>query len=339
MADFLVATIESQLPFFTDQILKASEYLTRLKDAGQVKMGQGGDGFKFRARKSKSALVRAIGDNSTVQAASTDNWQTIEGDYRAYAGALKISRLQRKRNEGAGAAKIIDLAVEQVNEVYQAFEEYLTDDLMGDGTAGTGDDSTPFDGLTNINDTDNTYLGIDRSVTAGAWWRSHTRAVTGSFADDTDADGVCNGVAGMRLAFLDACGGAPQDKGIARALTQRRNKPDLIMGPMASFVMYCNALAPQQQYVGNSKQDPGQEVAFFNVPFVWDTFCTADVIRFLTLKYLHLYIVGSGMIYLDNELKMGGEGESLSDAYVLVSQGQHFCNLPTALSELTNTDD
>lgn len=109
--------------------------------------------------------------------------------------------------------KVANMLEESLNEVVQSMHEVIGTDLYGDGAYDDGDDGAlPCDGLVNINDTDNTYLGVLRTTAANAYWKSNTRAVTNNFLDDDNADGVCNGLDAMRLAYLDACKGQTGDR-------------------------------------------------------------------------------------------------------------------------------
>jgi hypothetical protein len=338
-ADFLVATLDQRLPIFSDQLTADIEVFNALKEKGRMKMGAGGDGYSFTVRSSRSALVRAIGDLSVGQARSTATTTKVEGEYAAYGAELLVSRLQIKRNQAAGqGSKIFDLWEEQVNEVYESFWNYLGNDAYADGTAGTLDEATPMIGLAAGVDTDNTYLGIDRTASANAYWRANLRAIS-TFLADTDADGVVNGLYAMRQAWLDACsGGDSNGNGISRTPPTRKNKPDVLIGTKTAYLQYCAALQPQQQYVSRDKQDPGAEVAFFGLPFRWDTLATADTIRFLTSKTWELRVVGDSVIYRDIEDELGLSGQPRAKAIGLVAQLALFCKEPRANSWCTGAD-
>lgn len=337
-SDFLVATTQERLPILCDQIVKESCLLRRLKEAGCVKTGMGGDGFDFRVRHTKSSIVKAVGDNSVAQAQTTQNFLKVQGNYAAYAAPLMVSRLQMKRNEGASQfAKLFALWEEQLNEFHQAFQERLCSDLSYDGTARTGDEATPMDGLEAIVDTDNTYLGIDRSTAANEFWRAHTRAVPNDALDDDDADGVSNLLQHLFLAHQDACIGTSKDKGIGRDLSSGKNKPDLLYTSATTFNNFRLSMLPQWQYSGG-KADPGHELMFMGCPIEWDTFATDDKIKILTLAGFKLLVVGSQLVYVDYEGDLAPTGSPRAHAVDLVSQCQLVCHKPAGNSELTNTD-
>lgn len=337
-SDFLVATTQERLPILQDQIIQDNVLLRRLKEAGRIKFGMGGDGFEFRARKSSAGIVKAVGDNSVAQARTTNVFQKITGNYVAYAAPLMISRLQRKRNEGGSQfAKLFALWEEQLNEFYQDFEDRLGSDLTDDGNGETGDESTALDGLDEIMGTANTYLSIDRSASANSWWRSHTRAVPNDALDDDDADGVTNIMQYLFLAHQDGCVAQVKEKGIERTLASKKNKPDLIYCGATSFNNIRLSLLPQWQYTGK-QADPGAELMFMGAPIEWDGYAVADKIKILTLSMLTLLVVGSTLIYVDYEGDLGPSGSPRAHAIDLVSQVQFFSHRPNALAELTNTD-
>ncbi len=340
VSDFFVATLAERLPIYSDQIVNHNVYLNWLREKGRLIMRCGGDGFSFPVRYTDSGLVRAIGDLTVGQAKTAKVAQRISVDYAAYGAELMFSRLQQKRNEYANSTGFDwKFAEESVNELWQDFEDYIGVDLCADGTQGTGDEASPIEGLSSILDTDNTHLGINRTTAANSWWRANTRAVTNNFLDDDDADGVVNGLYYMRLAFLDACGGAyAGDKGISRHVGGSKAKPDLVYTGKTTFVNFCSALQPQQQYTGGQTNDPGAEVAFFGVPVRWDTYATADRLEILNSKVMMVRVVGDKLIYIDNEGELGFQGAPRAHAVGLVSQLQHLCTRPSLCSFVTNTD-
>lgn len=338
-SDFFVATLAERLPILVDQLISANVYLNKLRDGGRIFTKCGGDGFSFPVRRTRTGLIRAVGDWTVGQAKTAQTDERITAAYRAYAGEIMFSRNQQKRNQYADKTAFdYRFAEEQLNGLYQDFEDYLGADLCGDGTPGTGDEATPIDGLQNINDTNNTYLDIDRTTTANAWWRANTRAVTNDFADDDDGDGVVNGLKYMRLAFLDACVGAQYaDKSVSRRVGSTKSKPSFLYTNLTSWNNYAQALAPQQQYVGG-KNDHGQEVAFFGVPILWDNYAASDRIDIINEKVMHVRVVGETLIYVDCEDELGLAGSPRVSAIGLVAQLQHLSTRPSLLSFVTNTD-
>lgn len=338
VSQFFLATVDERLPIFSDQILKAGVYLNWLKEKGRVRFNMGGDGGSFQVRKTRGGTVRAIGDNTVGQARTKNTGQKISFDYAAYGDELMVSRLQIKRNEGAGATgKVYDFFEQQLNETYQDFEEYLNTDIVGLGTQAANDEAAKMDGLQELNLSTGTYLGVARATET--WWASNTRAVTNNFLDDDDADGVVNGLVSLRLAYMDACkGGSDSMKGVNRTVGTAKAKPDGIYTNQTTYANICTAMQPQQQYTGGSKNDPGAEIAFFGTPVLWDTFAAADRLDILNSKAIELLVVGSSLIYRDCEDELGLAGTPRATAIGLVSQLQHLSYRPSLLSYVTNTD-
>jgi hypothetical protein len=336
-SDFLVLTLEEQLPFLGDQVIKHGVFLSDLKEAGRVMMGCGGDGYQLRVRKSKSALVRAIGDNTAGQAKTIATLQELEGDYAAYGAELLLSRLQQRRNEGADAkARIADLFTTQVDEVFQEFAERLNTDSHGDGTAATGDEASPWVGLAGaIGSQANTYIGVDRS--SATWWQPQSVTIASGFGNDANADGVTDGVAGMRTLWLACCAGYAPDKGIPRDVATKVQKPDRIYTTALAFANFSNALQSQQIYT-SGKGDPGMELSFFGVPVKWDNFVTADKLRMVCLRSFQVRVVGSSIIYQDNKAELGFSGQPRATAIGLVHQGAIICAFPRYNGTLNGVD-
>lgn len=338
VTDFLVATVDERLPIYCDQLVQHCVLLRWLKEKGRLKFGCGGDGFTFRVRKGQSSLVRAISDWSAGEAKTATVAQKIEGDYAAYGAELMLSRLQLKRNEGADATGFVfNLFEESMNELMQDFENYLaTDVAAGDGTAGSGDEATPAEGLVSIIDDNNTHYGIVRST--DTWYKAKTQAVSNNFLDDDDADGVVNGLASMRLLFLNTCLGSFQEKGVPKSVGSAKSKPDLVYSNLTSFNNFCLSMQPQQQYTNGAKNDPGADVAFFGVPYEWDGYAAADRIDMLNSKTFQAPVVGSQLIYRDNQHELGLEGSPRAKAIGLCSQFNLFNTRPSINGFASNTD-
>ena len=338
-SDFWVATLPERLNVFADQLVEKSEYMSWLKEKGLFVMNCGGDGFSFPVRYQEGGLVRAIGDNTVSKAKTMATAQRLTVDYRAYGAELAFSRLQDRRNKFANKSGFdYKFAEEQLNILFQEFEDYLCGDLTDDGAVDTGDEATPLDGLKNIVDTDNTYLSINRSTSGNEWWQAQTEAVTNNALDDDDGDGVVNLLYYMRKLFLETCQGAMQKgKSISRHVGGAKSKPDLVYSGLTSFTNFCTALQPQQQYTGG-KDDPGREVAFFGVPYRWDPYAQSDRIDVLNSKALMARVVGPELIYVDFDGPSGGSGTARLNVVGLVSQLQHFATRPSLLGFLSNTD-
>lgn len=337
-ADFIVATVAEKVPGLHDQLIQDVSLLRRLNEKGRILLNRGGDGFEIRVRKARTGLVRAISDLSSGQARSADCWQTLTGSYRAYGAEIALSRLQLKRNEAAGQeAKVIELLEEEMAGVEQDFESYLAEDMNGDGTAGTGDEGTPIEGLQSIVSASNTHFGVDRSAAANSWWRANVSAVTNDFNDDDNADGVTNGLDALLSAWLTCGGGVAGDGKVSPKLATRKSRPDLIYTTQTTFGNILRSLVPQQRYTSDRKS-VNEDVSLFGLPVDYDPYAVADSAFILTLSALQYRVIGPKLIYRDAEDELGLGGAPRVTAVGLVHQGQFYPTRPALQARVTNTD-
>lgn len=335
VGEFFTSVIEQRLKGIDDQVATENVLMRFLKQAGRMRTGCGGDGFKVFVRSSQSSLARAVGDWSVGQAKTTQTIQALVGTYSAYDALLAVSRRQLQRARYApDRDKNFEMLFEQTEEVLQDMAARLGLDFYADGSVRTGDDGTPLTGLEAVIDDNNTYLGVDRSTST--WWQSKVDTCSTEFLADTDADGTTDGVAALMTLFMSVCQGAQNGQNINRDLPTRRVKPDVIITSQDGFLKYAKSLLPQQQYT-TGRNDPGATLALWGCPMEWCPNCTALRFYVLNMKFLEALIVGPQLIQRDIEDQLGLAGQAAVDAVGFVSQLQLVSRQPRTQGRLDYT--
>lgn len=334
---FFTATLKRQLmPQVNDQIVNRSEILKWLKSKGCIETGVGGDGFTFRVRNSESAIGGSTSDWGQRNFQTTQPFTSISDAYRQYSWMLAISLFQMQRNEKAGPeAKMFKMATEQLNEVRQSATARLSTHAYGTSasSATTGDVSTPINGLEDIIDDDNTFQGVDRSATAGAYFRAQVVNVT-TFTADTGSIGVTDGVNGMEQLFLACSKGKQMGNSVPDTVGVEKDPPDGIITTANLWRAYQLSLMPQFRYAGDGA-DPSKTVKFHGIDVVWDDYCTSGRMYFLNSRALNFDVVGEDLISVLHEDKGFNPPAQL---YLLGGQYQFYSQKPRYLGALRVTN-
>ena len=331
---FTVATIARQLKGISDAVINDCELTKYLKDKGLISFNNGGDGFDLRLRSSRSAIGGATEDFGSNTAATVSPFVKVSGVYKKYRWDLFESLLQEERNKNAPSeAKMFDMIMEDLNEVKQAAADRLATHLYGDGaTQSTGDVSAtaPMLGLEAIIDDDNTYLGVARS--SNTYIQAQIKTSTGStFDQDTDNNGVAQGIQDMDELFVSCSKGAASDGGSIRPdLNTTKDSPDYFIGSSTNWRRYCRCLQAQRMYT-DAKQDSEQTITYQSRPFKWDTYCTADRIYFLNSKHLNLDIIPSQLLV---SLPPILTQNPLGRIHVIYTQGAFYSRNPRYLGAI-----
>lgn len=333
---FTKATIVSRTKQISDAVIDRAPLLSKLKAAGRIVYGKGGDGFNAPVRARESTIGGSVSDWDTGGAQTTQPFEEVSFKYRQYLWRLMINNFQEDRNSYADAtAKIFDMVAQQTAEVRQAASKRLEVHMMSDGsTLSTGDaaGSTPMEGLESIIGTTNTHGGINRTTSTNAWWRAQRLSVA-NFTLDSDGDGNTNGIEAMDQLLLDCEGGEQKGEGVPDDVAGDMEKPDEIITTKTGFRYYRRSLNPQNQYVGN-KQDPNKALYFDDIALSWAPNCTAGVFYFLNTKFLRLWIVGKQLLRVMKKIE---KDSPLVTVYVLGTQGQFWCPQPRYQGRLAFT--
>lgn len=333
---FTVATIKRQLKGISDAVVNDCPLLKFLKDKTKLTYNNGGDGFEFRLRSSASAIGGSTTDFGSNAARTVNPFVKVTGAYRQYRWDLFESLFQQQRNENAPSeAKMFDMIMEDLAEVKQSAMLRLAVHAYGNGsTLSTGDatGSTPIEGLESIIDDDNTYFGVARSSNTYIQAQIASQAAA-TFDQDTDNNGVAQGIQSMDALYINCSKGLAGDGGINPNLSTGKDSPDYFICDSTTWQRYARSLQAQRLYTDKS-QDSEQVITYQGKPFVWDPNCTASRIYFLNSRHLCLDVVSAQLL---NARPPIATQNPLGNIHVIISQMQFYSKNPRYLGALRMT--
>ena len=263
-----------------------------LKDNGRIRFNKGGDGFDFRVRSSESAIGGSTTDWGERDAATTNTFIKVSDDYRQYTWRLVFSKFQEQRNRNAGPeAKMFEMAAEQLNEVKQSATDRINAHMYNNTTL-TGDNGTNINGLEQIIDDNNTYLSIDRTVGANAFWKAQVRTVaSANFTSDTDSDGTKDGEEALNLLWTDCSKGLQSGQGISPTSAVTKDTPNCLITDSTGFNLYMRLFRGEYRFTDRSA-DPEKVLTFHGIPVKWDAFSSASRFWLINTRHLQIDVVG-----------------------------------------------
>lgn len=332
---FYTATLKRQImPQINDAIITRSAILQFLKSKGCMEFGLGGDGFQYRVRNSESSIGGATTDWGTRNFQTTQPFTAINDQYRQYSWPLTVSLFQMQRNENAGPeAKMFKMQAEQINEIRQAATTRISRHAYtGTGTSFTGDNGTPINGLTDIVSASNTYMSIDRTQTANAYFRAQTDTVA-TFTADANSIGVNDGVNSMEKMFLSTSLGKQVGNNVPDSVATEKDVPDGVLTTADIWRAFWASLQPQFRYTGDGA-DPAKFVKFNGIDVTWDNLCPSGKMWFLNSRHLAFDVVGSELLTI---LIERDEANPPVHVYMLGGQYQFYSTNPRYLGLLNVT--
>lgn len=183
--------------------------------------------------------------------------------WRQLSASISISRMEERKN--SGKSRVISLLESKIMNAELSLKEELDRQAFLDGTGNGGLD---IFGLNLLVEDGAAWLsnvaGIDR--TAETWWRNQYTSMTGvSFAT--------GGLSNMRTVYNNCSKG--------------NIHPDLIVTTQTVFQYYEGVLAANERFLDMKSGDAGfQNLLFKGAVMMYDTYCPAQTMFFLTSDYL-----------------------------------------------------
>lgn len=268
----------------TDQIIRNSKLMMWAKKKDRIVYNVGGmTGIEVYVRYRNTAQgARAIGPFSNLTAKTLDDMTTLIIPWAVYGDALMDSKILQKRAKNSKQENInFDYILNQLNSFLQAFKEVLATDLW----TGTGapvvarqDEANSMLGLAAWHDNDNTIIGVNRAVAAGAYYRSVVQAITDPLGDD-DFDEEINLYKYMRKAWNDASTGKQTGTQVNKDVAGERMEPNLTISDQASYELYENALGSRMRATVEGADSSYKTITHKQQPYDWDPFAPSATIH------------------------------------------------------------
>jgi len=274
LSELATMTLRNRSGILRDNVTENVMLLKRLNEKGNVKPADGGRTIIQEMEYAENSTYTRFSGYETINITPSDVFTAAEFNWSQAAGAVTISGLERIQNSGSG--KSIDLLKSRIKNLEKTLQNNVGADTYSDGTADGGRQIGGLQLLVSSTPTTGTVGGIDRSTTAGTFWRNKVyKATTDGGAAATSA----NIVSYMNRLWVQ--------------LTRNKEKPDLILADNNYFLLYLEAMQGKQQIMVNSSlADAGfQNLKFNGADVVLDGgyggSCPSNTMYFLNSDYLY----------------------------------------------------
>ena len=252
LSELVTTTLRNRSGTLADNVTKNNGLLKRLKAKGKVKPVSGGRSIVQEMQYAENGTFKRYSGYEAVNVAPSDVITAAEFNYAQAAVAISISGLERLQNSGEDA--ILDLLESRIENGQATLTNNIALDTYSDGTADGGRQIGGLQLLVADNPTTGTVGGIDRSTTAGTFYRNQRfRAVT----DGGAAASVANIQDYMNRLYLSMVRGS--------------DKPDLIVADNNYYRLYWGSLQAIQRLTSTDSASIGfGALQFMNADVIFD---------------------------------------------------------------------
>lgn len=267
MDALLATTMDYYKPKMEDNIHTANPFFFWITKDGKKKKQNGGANILVPVMYAKNSTVRSYQGYDPLDVTPQDGMTVAIYPWRQIAGSITISRIEERKN--SGESQVLSLLKSKILQAENSMKEEVNRQLFLDGTGNGGLD---LFGLNLLVEDGAAWLsnvaGIDRTVET--WWRNQYTTATGlSFAT--------NGLNLMRTVYNNCSKG--------------NIHPDLILTTQTVFEMYEKILAANERFIDTRSGDAGfQNLLFKAAVIMYDTYCPAQTMFFLTSDYIDWYV-------------------------------------------------
>lgn len=229
MTELVTTTLRNRSGELADNVTKNNALLKKLRGKGRVKPVSGGRTIVQEMAFAENGTFKRYSGYETVNIAPSETFTAAEFNYAQAAVAVSISGLEMLMNSGGEA--ILDLLEERINNAVGTLTNNIALDCYSDGTADGGRQIGGLQLLIATNPTTGTIGGIDRSTTAGTFFRNQKYS---GVTDGGAAVAAANIQGYMNQLFLRCVRGADQ--------------PDLIVADNNYYNFYWQSLQAIQRF-------------------------------------------------------------------------------------------
>lgn len=187
MNEIVTTTLRSRTGKLADNVTKNNALLARLSAKGKRKMVSGGRTIVQEIEYAENGTFKRYSGYEALNISPSDVFTSAEYNYAQAAVAISMSGLEMIQNSGEAA--IIDLLASRIGNAERTMRNNIALDIYSDGTADGGRQIGGLQLLVSSTPTTGTVGGIDRSTTAGTFFRNKAfSAVTNGGAAATSAN-------------------------------------------------------------------------------------------------------------------------------------------------------
>lgn len=261
----LATTINNHLDKLEDNIFSARPLFHFLKEAGQIRMEDGGAKIVLPIISGLNQAAGSFNDRDPLATTVSDGLTAAEFNWKEFYSTITISGREEAIN--SGEERIINLLEAKVMQAEETIAEKLDEMFFGgvlvDGL--TGNSGKDWNGLRNLvaSHANNTNVG-GINPTTDATWASNRTALGGPLT-----------VAAMTTLFNTCTVGA--------------DSPKVILTTQLLYEKYEALVQPAARYTSMETADAGfQNLLFKNTPVTYDNYCDLGYMYFVNPKYLRL---------------------------------------------------
>jgi hypothetical protein len=245
MTELVTTTLRNRSGELADNVTKNNALLQRLRKKGRVKPVSGGRTIVQEMAFAENGTFKRYSGYETLNIAPSETFTGAEFNYAQAACAISISGLETLMNTGEEA--ILDLLEERITNGVQTLTNNIAIDCYSDGTADGGRQIGGLQLLIASNPATGTVGGIDRSTTAGTFFRNQKYSGT---TDGGVAVSATNITPYMNQLYMKCVRGA--------------DKPDLIVADNNYYNFYWQSLQAIQRVAGEDEASAG----FMNLKYM-----------------------------------------------------------------------
>ena len=170
MTEIVTTTLRNRTGKLADNVTKNNALLNRLEKKGKRKMVNGGRTIVQEIEYAENGTFKRYSGYESLNISPSDVFTAAEFNYAQAAVAVSISGLEMIQNSGEAA--IIDLLASRIGNAERTIKNNIALDVYSDGTADGGRQIGGLQLLVTSSPSTGTVGGIDRSSTAGTFFRN-----------------------------------------------------------------------------------------------------------------------------------------------------------------------
>jgi len=296
----LATTLNNHKSTLEDNVFSARPLFHFLKEAGQIRMEDGGAKIVLPIINGLNQAAGSFSDRDSLSTTVSDGISAAEYNWKEFYATVTISGREEALN--SGEERIINLLEAKVMQAEETIGEKLDEMLFGGvlATGLTGNSNKDWNGLRNLvaSHANNTNVGGINPTTA-AYWASVRTALGGPLT-----------IAAMTTQFNTQTVGA--------------DSPKAILTTQTLYEKYESLLQPSARYTSMETADAGfQNLVFKNIPVTYDVYCDAGYMYFINPKYLRL--VGHSDVWFESTPFIRPENVNAKFAQILL-MGELTCS-------------
>lgn len=268
--DLAATTIEARKNEIADNVTSHNALLRFIKDSGNVEEFDGGTPIVEALSYAENGNAGSYSGADILPTAAQDVISVANFQMAQYAVPVMFTGREELINNGK--AQIINLVKNRVTVAENTMENLLNRHLYLDGTGNGGKNLTGLGAAVILSST-NVYGGIDRSVTANAFWQNK------KFQASVDGTGVATAatIQGYFNTFI-------------QTLTRGTDRTNVVISGASVYSLFEASLQAIQRITDSKLADAGfTSLKYQGIPVVFDTAVSGintNVAYFLNTKYL-----------------------------------------------------